>query len=154
MPIHIQHLRFTLNENGCFIQHLSFDDVPRMLEHFKTSSIPLESHCLTEDAKLTTYIKRSSSDDFCIPTVPNPSRAQIMSPSLPINKFHRSTIIAPTAAVQSEVLHSSTDGQRQFYHSHSSNGSISSLDTQVQLGVSLLEAQQRSGSACIENNYV
>ena len=164
-----QHLRLTLNENGCNIQHLWFDDVPKMLEHFKTSSIPLESYWLTEDVKLTTYIERSASDAFRTPTVVNPSRVQRMPPrrshSLHINTFRRTTATTTsTPAIESEEIHSSSLPQSarhntdwgQLFHSHSSGGGITSHDLQqhVQSGASLLETQRSSGRDRIENNYV
>ena len=61
----------TVDEVGCNIQHLWFDDVPNMLEYFKTNSIPLESFWLNDDVKLTTFIDRAASDAFRTTTVLN-----------------------------------------------------------------------------------
>ena len=69
-----QHLRMTVDETGCNIQHLWFDDVPSMLEYFKTNSIPLESFWLNDDVKLSSYIDRAASDTFRTTTVVNMDR--------------------------------------------------------------------------------
>lgn len=64
-----QHLRMTVDSNGCNIQHLWFDSVLCMLEYFKTNSIPLESFWLNDDVKLTTYVDRQASDAFRTTTI-------------------------------------------------------------------------------------
>lgn len=156
-----KHLRLTLNENGCNIQHLWFDDVPKMLEHFKTNPIPLESYLFNEDVKLTTYVERSASDAFRTPTVVNPSRVQRMPPrrshSLHINTPHRTTTISVS---QTEELHSTSLPQsarhgtdwRQLFHSQSSGIGFQSHNSQQH--TSLLESQHSSSRDRVENNYV
>lgn len=67
----LQHLRMTVDDSGCNIQHLWFDSVLCMLDYFKTNSIPLESFCLNDDVRLTTYIDRQASDAFRTTTVLN-----------------------------------------------------------------------------------
>ena len=69
-----------VDEGGCNIQHLWFDDVPSMLEYFKTNSIPLESFWLNDDVKLTTYINRQASDSFRTTTVVNMDRLSRIPP--------------------------------------------------------------------------
>lgn len=69
-----------VDEGGCNIQHLWFDDVPNMLDYFKTNSIPLESFWLNDDVKLTTYIDRQASDSFRTTTVVNMDRLARVPP--------------------------------------------------------------------------
>lgn len=75
-----KHLRMAVDEGGCNIQHLWFDDVSSMLDYFKTNSIPLESFWLNDDVKLTTYIDRQASDSFRTTTVVNMDRLARVPP--------------------------------------------------------------------------
>ena len=70
----------TVDEGGCNIQHLWFDDVPSMLEYFKINSIPLESFWLNNDVKLTMFIDRQRSDSFRTTTVVNVNRLNRVPP--------------------------------------------------------------------------
>ena len=69
-----------VDDGGCNIQHLWFDDVPNMLDYFKTNSIPLESFWLNDDVKLTRYIDRQASDSFRTTTVVNVDRLSRVPP--------------------------------------------------------------------------
>ncbi len=66
-----QHLRMTVDNEGCNIQHLWFDSVPSMLDYFKINSIPLETFWLNDDVKLTTYVHREASNAFRTTTILN-----------------------------------------------------------------------------------
>ena len=79
-PLYTQHLRMAVDDSGCNIQHLWFDDVPSMLDYFKTNSIPLESFWLNDDVKLTHYIDRQASDSFRTTTVVNVDRLSRVPP--------------------------------------------------------------------------
>ena len=75
-----QHLRLTLDSNGCSIQHLWFEDIVTMLDYFKTHPISLETVPMGDEISLTTYIDRSASDTFRTTTVVNVERIQRTPP--------------------------------------------------------------------------
>lgn len=137
-----KHLRLTLDENGCNIQHLWFDDVPGMLEYFKTNSIPLESFWLNNDVKLTTFVDRKKSDTFRTTTVVNMTRLNRVPP-----RRSRSLHLSMSQAVTTNV-----DTSSPLDHSisvSSSNSSTSSLPQSARNGVGWrqLFRTQRSSSA-------
>ena len=76
----IQHLRMTLTDSGCNIQHLWFENVPTMLEHFKNNPIPLETVPAGEDVTISNYIDRSASDSVRTTTIINMERIQRTPP--------------------------------------------------------------------------
>ena len=80
LSLSLQHLRMAVDDSGCNIQHLWFEDVPSMLDYFKTNSIPLESFWLNDDVKLTRYIDRQASDSFRTTTVVNMDRLARVPP--------------------------------------------------------------------------
>ena len=165
-----QHLRLALDDNGCNIQHLWFDDVPSMLEYFRTSSIPLESFWLNEDVKLSTYIDRSLSDSLRTPTVVNVDSIQ-RTPPRRSHSLHLSTVQATlssqepsptleqaigrdhsTGSLPSSVRNSTTWRQLLQSSSAGSIGRIHNTSRQHSLatGSSILLQQHRP----VENNYV
>ncbi len=137
---HTQHLRLTLDGNGCNIQHLWFDDVPGMLEYFKTNSIPLESFWLNNDVKLTTFIDRKKSDAFRTTTVVNVARLNRAPPGRS-RSFH----ITMSQAVSTETR----PPLDRSVSSASSTTSTNSLPPGARNGVGVrsLFRSQRSSSA-------
>lgn len=136
---HIQHLRLTLAENGCNIQHLWFEDVSSMLEYFKANSIPLESFWLNNDVKLTTFIDRKKSDSFRTTTVVNVTRLNRVPP-----RRSRSLHLTMSHAV------TPGDTPPPFDRSHSSASSTASthsLPPVARNGVLSMFRSQRSSSA-------
>ena len=70
----LQHLRLVIDQNGCNIQHLWFEDVLTMLEYFKTHPIPLISTPASDDITLQSYVDRSASDNYRSTTIINMER--------------------------------------------------------------------------------
>lgn len=168
----------TIDNTGCNIQHLWFDDVPSMLEYFKTNSIPLESFWLNDDVKLTTFIDRGASDSFRTTTVLNveqlcrnpPRRAH----SLHLNMSHS---VARGGGTSSPTDSQSTMSQGSSSHSlpqsvrnltiwrqvfrspqSSSTGNVGQIQRRHSANAgSILDTRGRPGrqaSSTSENNYI
>lgn len=141
----------TLDDSGCNIQHLWFDDVPSMLEYFKTNSIPLESFWLNDDVKLTTYIDRQASDSFRTTTVIHTDRLNRVPPrrsrSLHLGMSHSvASSTSPNTPLSSEPIEGdSSPASVSSSNSHSTNSLPHS--TRHSTGWRQLFRSQRSSSA-------
>lgn len=171
-----KHLRMTVDESGCNIQHLWFDNVASMLEYFKTNSIPLESFWLNDDVKLTTYIDRAASDAFRTTTVVNVDRLSRVPPrrssSLHLGIAQATQLSgssspgelqpSPSSPLTSSLPHSARNstGWRQFFRSQrsSSAGNVGRIQRRHSANAgSVLDTQQqrrsRTENAYIARNY-
>ena len=114
----------TVDEAGCNIQHLWFDDVPNMLEYFKTNSIPLESFWLNDDVKLTSFIDRAASDAFRTTTILNTDQLPRVPP-----RRSRSLQLAMTQGTNvGSGISPATPSPTEFERVSSSSGSSSRGD--------------------------
>ena len=157
----------TVDETGCNIQHLWFNDVPSMLDYFKTNSIPLESFWLNEDVKLSTYIDRAASDAFRTTTVVNVDRLH-RTPPRRSRSLHlgRSNAITPSPTEQQSVSQGSSSnslpqvvrgntGWRQLFRSQrsSSAGNVGRVQRRHSTNAgSMLDARRPQNQQ--DNNYV
>ncbi len=163
-----QHLRLAIDQSGCNIQHLWFEDVLTMLEYFKTHPIPLDSVPATDDISLQSYVDRSASDSYRTTTVINMERIQ-RNPPRRHNSMHVGSGRATDSLSQSSNSSSQTPSRQlvnNWRHLFSRQGPRTSSSQSVRSHATVQRTQsanagslqeipvRRRGHPNKENNYV